>query len=50
MKTDILKNVNIDLKYYKNSSSVCDNNLILRFFDYAMINPEWFVSAEKIDI
>ena len=38
--------------YYecRDCSSLSDNNLILRLSDYAMINPEWFVSAEKIDI
>ena len=30
-------------------SFVHDDNLILRLSDYAMIKPEWFVTAEKID-
>lgn len=34
---------------WRYSSFVCDDNLILRLSDYAMIKPEWFVTAEKID-
>ena len=35
---------------WRDSSFVCDDNLVLRLSDYAMIKPEWFVAAEKIDI
>lgn len=34
---------------WRDSSFVCDDNLILRLSDYAMIKPEWFVAAEEID-
>ena len=34
---------------WRGSRFVCDENLILRLSDYAMIKPEWFVDAKEID-
>lgn len=33
---------------WRGSSFECDENLILRLSDDAMINPEWFVAAEEV--
>ena len=33
---------------WRKSSFICDENLILRLTDNAMINPEWFINAEEL--
>lgn len=50
-KMIVFLNQSILRLYYerRNISFVCDDNLILRLSDYAMIKPEWFVAAEEID-